>query len=750
MDVWDWVYQAQSDLRESGHTRLADVVEALPEAALNHRYHEAEALAYEGLGLARDLGVPWIEVFLRHWHLQARVANRGEGATALSHAVAALEAAHRDETRDCPQSVCTVQDLAICYSKTDGPGWAPERLAVAEEALARISPAWSCFSCITAEKATALVDLGRADEALATLDETGDTARQLSEFVTIIARLEVLLALGRWDACVRAAKRFRASDEGIEERQLQVHIRHAYALCRTGGHAEAASLLPSADAVAPADMKWWARTVELAVAGRSVPNDWRLGTALREMVATLEELGSWRDAFEVALVHAGIALDRGRTRTAIEAIDIAARLAQELRDPATVEHELAALRMRLPDVPGLVSLPASPQELLSQLDGHEDPDPEADGDLLVAAHHEWPHDRAVATRLALALAASGDDRAAIAVLDPLVVDGRHEDEATHALLELRLAENDELAITALADRLRPQSPALAGWVVARHAFACGDWRRAIAHCQDIISAEPDAANTRRLLAASAHHLGEFGVELEALLEIVDLGVAEEADFWSIIVAASATERWDAVRHASDRLGIDLATKSGPIDEEWHPIVVRYDGGEALALRTGPATARILSVSPPNRRQRHGDLVVFEPTAVEPFDPDDEEYPIFEHVADIALGGFVAYRVEGAAPEETELDTLRSTLRDADMALWVYSAGEYDVRLPSGALVPSFYAAIAVRAGEEQRSHAVLTGAARSIRERIVWPELAEAAGQHEVSAEHLGFLEAIDDNPADE
>ena len=46
-----------------------------------------------------------------------------------------IEFANRDETRECPQSVCVTQDLAGCYAKLDGPGYAQERLDVARETL---------------------------------------------------------------------------------------------------------------------------------------------------------------------------------------------------------------------------------------------------------------------------------------------------------------------------------------------------------------------------------------------------------------------------------------------------------------------------------------------------------------------------------------------------------------------------------------------------------------------------------------
>ncbi|REM95695.1 hypothetical protein DSI35_28675, partial [Mycobacterium tuberculosis] len=69
-------------------------------------------------------------------------------------------------TLDCPQSICVTQDLAACYGNIDGPGWVPERIEVCDETLGRIDPSWACFQCLSCEKADALLDDGRGQDAL--------------------------------------------------------------------------------------------------------------------------------------------------------------------------------------------------------------------------------------------------------------------------------------------------------------------------------------------------------------------------------------------------------------------------------------------------------------------------------------------------------------------------------------------------------------------------------------------------------
>ena len=178
MDIWRWVEATKRSLRKSGHTRLATLVEDLPNLVCNDQHGRVEAVVPEAVALAKAAREPWVEVFVRHWALQSRVLHRWEAQGHLPEAVALLEFANRDETRQCPQSVCVTQDLAACYACTDGPRYVKERLAVASETLSRIDPSWPCFQCITDEYASALQDDERHEEALAFLQAQTDRAVQ--------------------------------------------------------------------------------------------------------------------------------------------------------------------------------------------------------------------------------------------------------------------------------------------------------------------------------------------------------------------------------------------------------------------------------------------------------------------------------------------------------------------------------------------------------------------------------------------
>src|SRR5688572_26980346 len=201
MDIWAWVFRAREDLQSSGNERLSELIGEIPTAVIENRNDEVDALVPEALGLARSLNLDWVEIFLRHWHLQAR----GGGYEVVPEAVELLEFSHRDEHRDCPQSVCAVQDLARAYQGADGPGYVQERLDVANETLARIDPSWPCFQCISIERATALIDIGRHQDALTTVEDMRrqQTAAGSGPTAESCVDAEALLRLGRAEEALR-------------------------------------------------------------------------------------------------------------------------------------------------------------------------------------------------------------------------------------------------------------------------------------------------------------------------------------------------------------------------------------------------------------------------------------------------------------------------------------------------------------------------------------------------------------------
>ena len=387
--IWDWVVAARDDLRRGGHARLANIVFRLPQAVCDNEHAVADALAEEGVALAAGLELPWVELYLRHWALQSRVFHRAEGESALGACVALVDFAHRPETRQCPQAVCSVQDLCGCYDSVDGPGFAAERLAAAEEALARIDPSWPCFACISSEKATALRQGGDAAASLAFLDaQTAAMTLAGQPFPgheMSFVRVAALIQVGRFPEALafldEGDRHGRQGAHALVERRLD----RARVLARTGRLADGARALPPLDEVAgtPQFYVAYADALGLLVRGGQLENTWEVGAALARFVARLRAQGVLRDTLQLAQLAGQLAVARGAPHVARRHLATMRDVARRLRKPLDALDRIASLAAALLDE-AATAQPPRPDELLARL-AAEPVDPERAAGLLDAA-----------------------------------------------------------------------------------------------------------------------------------------------------------------------------------------------------------------------------------------------------------------------------------------------------------------------------------------------------------------------------
>ena len=110
MDIWNWVEKLQGDLRQAGQAQNAHLLNRLADEVSELQIDRVDALLPEARALGKALDNPWVDVYVGHWALRNRVGNRVEGESALGEAVALFERAHREDTLECPQSICVTQD----------------------------------------------------------------------------------------------------------------------------------------------------------------------------------------------------------------------------------------------------------------------------------------------------------------------------------------------------------------------------------------------------------------------------------------------------------------------------------------------------------------------------------------------------------------------------------------------------------------------------------------------------------------
>ena len=236
---------------------------------------------------------------------------------------------------------------------------------------------------------------------------------------------------------------------------------------------------------------------------------------------------------------------------------------------------------------------------------------------------------------------------------------------------------DVEAVLKLADEVEQMAPMSAEWFRAIAAAKSERWSDCIGHCHRIIESDPAVLNTRRLLCTAQRALADFASAAAVCGEILDIAdEPEPSDLWASMTVGTLAQDWDLVRRAGVALGMEFSTSEGPIEEEWSPCLITFvDPGEGestwMAARTGPATARIVSIGDPHKHQRYGDQIVFEPVPLDPMDPDSDAMPRYEHLLTIVEGGYRAFAVEGLAPHEHEWVELREAAVDAGFPVWRY-------------------------------------------------------------------------------
>jgi tetratricopeptide (TPR) repeat protein len=767
MDIWRWVNEVQDDLAANGRRRLADLISVIPSYVVNHKHAQLDAIVPEALALCREAKNPWLEVFVRHWNLQSRILHRHEVRSFLPEAVRLIEFASRDETRECPQSVCVTQDIAGCYAKIDGPGYVPERLSVAGETLGRIDARWPCFTCIASEYALALIDRGDAALALAFLEEKAQdlatVGRARAAHHLSSARIEAWLRLGHFEEALAAAR--AAKESSLDENDRVSHaLDCAFSLARLGRREEALAELPSFDRALPTPSLYerWSQTAFTLALGAAIENDFKLDAQLFEMQTRLHTQGVIRMTADLIERRARLALARGRIETAEECEAELRSLLPELRAPLEVGEALAALRRDLAEAQALAPprsgvvdevdlLADTPEAVLRKLGA----DPERDLALLREARRRFPDDERLLLVEASALQALRRGERAEAKLRTFLAEHPDAESCLMTLGELLLEKADPgaaraLAQAALRDGQSPETEASAHWLIALSHQTEGSPHKARPHIERVLALRPGSVDIELLLATLDREAGALSAAMERLDRLVEERPAPGNHDWERMVVATLLERWDKVRESARRVGMKLEGE-GPIDEAWAICQIEFvepDGGASIqhALRTGPVTARIIEVARPRTPQHYGDEVVFKASPKNPPPAPGEEkthtylYPVLQVRRP---GGYEAFLIDGVHPGEAALAELTGALSALGCTLSLQSDAAYEIHAPEGgAPLPGLFAYLAVpRDRPLAEVHALLDARAQSYAYPLIWPSLAQAIGLEEELARQAEIID---------
>lgn len=699
MNIWDWIDHLQRGLTEAGQAHNAELIDKLSTAVCDMESERADALLPEVRALCKTIDNPWLEVYVGHWEMRNRLGNRSEGETALPDIVRLFEYAHRPNTSDCPQSICVTQDMSACLANIDGPGLSQERIDVCDETLARITPKWACFECISSEKAEAIMDDGRIEDALTyTLGqidriqkEGQGNADALSSTLT-----SIYLALHRYEDALAQIDLEEASNQfgGREPRNtLQGRaIRRARALAGLQRDDEAWDHLPALTDMPLGNYLTWLRSAYPLLQRRPEENTWQLARELQRGLEHYDQYGAHRYLITMAELCIRLAIQRGAAWTARRQWQLADKHLGQLRQDRGAQALLAELDRDIQAMPSTGHMPVPADQLLSWLGEPDRPrNPELEVEWLLTARQELPEDAPLRDQCVEALRACGATPEAMQLLwEHLEQHHDQEETAAYHLLSLLLDQPHDIArsgIDRLVNLFSTSAPTVAHWCQAQWAVKTNDWPKVEQHTQAIVALQPDLVGAQHLLAHALLRQQRFSDAAAVHESLMQAHPDQTNHVWDYLTAACAARDWDGVRRGAEKLSISLSSTEGPIEEDWGWIIIRYiEDDKAMdyyARRLGPVHAIIAESSIEQRPQHLGDMVVFDAQPLFP-PPDNEEdqasfVRTFRFIHTLEDGGFGrGWLVDGADPGEERMDQLRQQIQELGWKLWVHSGNDYTV------------------------------------------------------------------------
>ncbi|MFI7451252.1 tetratricopeptide repeat protein [Nonomuraea sp. NPDC049714] len=707
VDIWAWVGETQQQLSEAGNVGLAMALGDLPAQAYEGRFPQLDVMAPAISQQAETLEQPWLEFYARYWHLLGRIGDRAQGAVAVGDAEQLLAFAQREEVRSCPAAPAAVEALALVWANTDGPGYAAQRLETVGAAIEQLEPTDPAYTGLVTQYVAALVDAGRAGEAVTYAESAVERLRAAGREASWELGAEsarALLAAGRAEdalTALQAAGGFQADDPVAKEHRDGV--RRALILATLGRVAEAVDALPDLDVVGehPRVFVEWAHAVNKLSDSSQITNTWQLGRVLRQWVDYFGMMGGYRSRVELSLIAGELAIARQGVWQARLLADLAESAAGELRDATGVAERIAELRAAAdaatePPAPGPV---AERVAYFDAADGYN-ADPERwVGWLAPLSGKDIEATRRHTTTMGfLGYPSTGADIYWKMLVDTGDIAAADADDIAYLTTLLIEARQDE-RLEQMAATLPHDAKHLA---LARLHSARERWPEALDEAQHAVAAGA-GVEARRLVAGAAQQIDENARGAAALLEVLD--ELTDEDVWRMIVMATAAEDWVTVRKGAAKLGMPIKSTEGPIEEEMgliRLILPAPDGGQrqVLSIRTGPATARLALPQPRGMDYNAGDLVVFDPQLLEPLPEDPEEQqnfvPPFAAVSILRPGGYTSYFFDGAAPSDEDWTEFTEVMAERGWPMWVYSDDNYQVTHPtSGEQIPGVFGWVAV-------------------------------------------------------
>ena len=702
MDIWAWTYSKEDQLIEAGEKRLADIMQQLPSLSCNDEHEKVDAIYPEALALAQKSKDKWVEVFIRHWYLQSQVLKRNNAKGMLNNAIELLELSHQDEAKDCPQRICAVQDLANCYGVADGPGYVDERIAVCNETLKEINPAWPCFVCISTEYLSALLDNEQFEfalsESLRLQKECYKYQESEMNSLNDLNNVEAV-ALIRLNRSEEAAELLQSkpvkSNDGSNGRKTKVLLSLAFASMNQFEEAEK-HLIPLEQILkSHTYYNYWAEIQSLSVTNGHSTFDDSLSYHLRLTSDNLIDHGSFRCAFNQLIVWFDLAVENGFLFSASIAMQKLQNVIGELNKDLGASNKVASRAARLEQ-----ALKQHSVEEFSEIDSllsYEFSSNDARIESLIAFVEQFPTDLTANSKLADQYAAFSQKEKGLALIANLYDKNQDDDDLCYLYGRYLLNEYGHHRLFSVFDEKISQPSTSANlpkllWIYG-HANKSINPAKAIDYFNAYLEVSPDDKNTLFNLAWLYCDNHDYPESINVWNTLIDLDPDYKNYQWDKLIPSTLSENWSEVRNACQNLDIQLESTEGEVSENMGKCFIQFEedhGSETLfyATRTGPVKAIITEIKKLDETQKFQHEVVFDPAPLNRLDQKDDDgyacdkegmyYHRYKAYRTTNAPAYECYAIDGIHPGEAQLAELTKTLEHNNFIFDQRSDEQYQI------------------------------------------------------------------------
>lgn len=781
MDIWAWTYQKDEELRENGHSRLADIMRELPGHSCDDRHDRVDALYPEALALARQIKDSWCEIFIRHWHLQSQVLNRRNAKGMLHEAIDLLEFSHKEENAQCPQRVCTVQDLANCYGIQDGPGFANERIEVAEETLASINGSWPCYECVSSELLDALIDNQKIDEALARYEKIEEEVHAHNERISgdlALTHAEIYNFKGEHKKALELLKK-TVNGGGGERFEKKKRLRLAKTYCLLKDFDSGKRKCPRYDEIliSAAYYEDWAEIQYYFAAAECIDVDETLVLQIDQLAFKQEESGAIRSAVTILQHLIAIALKKGYTFAAQSAQIRISKLIPQLNKDLGATDKLDSLKAAIiaaqKNVQQAFSFSTVDEFLQHEFGSHSQ-----FAAVLLNVFDDFPQNPLLAIEMALCYQqfhlleeaehcleearAAFPNHAELEFFYANIYAQKHgiekylEDFSIDLEIENQTEKVDTEEASAaqdlLASRLR----------VALQAFHPHTPDKAKIYGEALLRLGESSSKLLYVMFELYRDTNAYSQAHTMLDHLIEKHPDDKALFWDKAVLSSLEQEWPAVHRYAEKLALNIDPQQ-PINQQNFGIIrIAFpleDGGsfQLNARRTGPVTAKIIGVAKEEFPVYYNNVVVFDPAPLNQLDQQDEEghacdsegyyTQLFPVVGTIEKHAYSLFPMDGVHPGTDALDALTDKLDSLNITFSIRNSSDYEVWFEDenseGWLSrPGVYLYLIVPEQQDLlQLHETLKIFSDQQEHPLVWPKLVEEIGNLEELKRQLEISE---------